>query len=162
MRVKKRPRSVHGDHACENRPHPEDGDHACEKNGLATENVIMRVKTDNSLENNLQNSPVVSNSHNRVMSRRFHRPVRSIRSWIRRTKVHQKSKNTILKSVGFADWFVGLSRYFKSRQTHSKNKLVSKTPWHKLSCFLQVMGSWSRLKRNLARNSSEEKLALCL
>ena len=80
MRVKKRPRSVHGDHACENRPHPEDGDHACEKNGHATENVIMRVKTDNSLENNLQNSPVVSNSHNRVMSRRFHRPVRSIRS----------------------------------------------------------------------------------
>ena len=80
MRVKKRPRSVHGDHACENRPHPEDGDHACEKNGHATENVIMRVKTDNSLENNFQNSPVVSNSHNRVMSSRFHRLVRSIRS----------------------------------------------------------------------------------
>ena len=42
--------------------------HACEKKkGHATENVIMRVKTVNSLENNLQNSPVVSNSHTRVM-----------------------------------------------------------------------------------------------
>ena len=49
--------------------------HACEKKGHATENVIMRVKTVNSLENNLQNSPVVSNSQTRVMSRRFHRPV---------------------------------------------------------------------------------------
>ena len=29
-RVKKKPRSVDSDHACENRPHPEDGDHACE------------------------------------------------------------------------------------------------------------------------------------
>ena len=34
-RVKKRPRRVDGDHACENRPRPEDGDHACEKNGHA-------------------------------------------------------------------------------------------------------------------------------
>ena len=29
MRVKKKwPRSIDGDHACENRPHPEDGNHA--------------------------------------------------------------------------------------------------------------------------------------